>query len=313
MEKELLEELYRRYGQEIYRYLYAICRDRFLAEDILQDAFCKAILSLPSGHVNARAWFYMTGRNLLLNEMKKRKRHIYSEEPEAQAAARAGSGGGIPGGDPEEETVRREESSCLRQALLSLDLRKREILILNYFENFTLKEAAVIMGISYENARILSYDDFIRFTEKYSERAGDIWCAPRTAEGSHMPNGRPANLGFYVTLGQTSMLEWDREKYPDLILRAVDELAEWDEAEEKIKDGEYAAEHFAVMLDYMSEQDGFLRMIRQQEPEMYADAADYIRDNGLQVYGFACRADKETLLELNAEEEVFGMRVEEVD
>ena len=40
--------------------------------------------------------------------------------------------------------------------------------------------------------RILSYDDFIRFTEKYSERAGDIWCAPRTAEGSHMPNGRPA-------------------------------------------------------------------------------------------------------------------------
>ncbi len=161
--------------------------------------------------------------------------------------------------------------------------------------------------------RILSYDDFIRFTEKYSERAGDIWCAPRTAEGSHMPNGRPANLGFYVTLGQTSMLEWDREKYPDLILRAVDELAEWDEAEEKIKDGEYAAEHFAVMLDYMSEQDGFLRMIRQQEPEMYADAADYIRDNGLQVYGFACRADKETLLELNAEEEVFGMRVEEVD
>lgn len=161
--------------------------------------------------------------------------------------------------------------------------------------------------------RILSYDDFIRFTEKYSERAGDIWCAPRTAEGSHMPNGRPANFGFYVTLGQTSMLEWDREKYPDLILRAVDELAEWDEAEEKIKDGEYAAEHFTVMLDYMSEQDGFLRMIRQQEPEMYADAADYIRDNGLQVYGFACRADKETLLELNAEKEVFGMRVEEAD
>ena len=156
MEKELLEELYRRYGQEIYRYLYAICRDRFLAEDILQDAFCKAILSLPSGHVNARAWFYMTGRNLLLNEMKKRKRQIYSEEPEAQAAVRAGRGDGISGGDPEEETVRREESNCLGQALLSLDLRKREILILNYFENFTLKEAAVIMGISYENARILS-------------------------------------------------------------------------------------------------------------------------------------------------------------
>ncbi len=37
-----------------------------------------------------------------------------------------------------------------------LDIRKREILVLSYFEHFTLKEAAVIMGISYENARILS-------------------------------------------------------------------------------------------------------------------------------------------------------------
>lgn len=35
-------------------------------------------------------------------------------------------------------------------------IRQMEILLLNYFERFTLKETAVIMGISYENARILS-------------------------------------------------------------------------------------------------------------------------------------------------------------
>ena len=39
--------------------------------------------------------------------------------------------------------------------------------------------------------------------------------------------------------------------------------------------------------------------------------ADYVRENGLQIYGFACVADKETLLELNAEDEVFGIRTEE--
>ena len=149
MEKELLEELYHRYGQEIYRYLYAICRNRLMAEDIMQDVFCKAILSLPSGHVNARAWLYMVGRNLLLNE-------IYSEEPETRAEGRMNNSDGISGGNPEEQTIKEEESELLRQALLSLDIRKREILILNYFEHFTLKEAAAIMGISYENARILS-------------------------------------------------------------------------------------------------------------------------------------------------------------
>ena len=84
-----------------------------------------------------------------------------------------------------------------------------------------------------------------------------------------------------------------------------------DEAEERIKDESFAAEHFAVMLDYMSGQDEFLGMMGQQDGETYAEAADYIRENGLQVYGFACVADKETLLELNAEEEVFGIRTEE--
>ena len=159
--------------------------------------------------------------------------------------------------------------------------------------------------------KILSYDDFIRFTEKYSEQMSDIWCVPRTAEDSHMPIGRPANLGFYIQLGQSSMLEWDREKYPDLILWSFDDPSDWDEAEEKIKDGTFAAEHFAVMLDYMSEQDEFLGMMREQTGETYAEAADYIRENGLQIYGFACVANKETLLELNAEEEVFGIRTED--
>ena len=159
--------------------------------------------------------------------------------------------------------------------------------------------------------KILSYNDFIGFAENYSERTIDIWCAPRTAEDSYMPIGRPANLGFYIRLGQSSMLEWDREKYPDLILWSADNSAERDEAEERIKDESFAAEHFAVMLDYMSGQDEFLGMMGQQDGETYAEAADYIRENGLQVYGFACVADKETLLKLNAEEEVFGIRTED--
>ena len=158
MDKALLEELYQRYGAELFRYLYAMCRDRLLAEDIMQDAFCRALISLPTSHVNARAWLYMVGRNLLINEMKKRKREISSDNIEGRNAYRdrGKSGDDTAGGDPEEEVIRKEENSMLQEALLSLDERKREILLLNYFERFTLKEAAVIMRISYENARILS-------------------------------------------------------------------------------------------------------------------------------------------------------------
>ena len=156
MDKALLEELYQRYGAEIFRYLYAMCRDRLLAEDVMQDAFCRALISLPTSHVNARAWLYIVGRNLLINEMKKRKRELCSDDMESRDVQSRKSGEGIADGDPEEQAIRKEENSMLQEALLSLDERKREILLLNYFERFTLKEAAVIMGISYENARILS-------------------------------------------------------------------------------------------------------------------------------------------------------------
>ncbi len=157
MEKKLLEELYDRFGREIYRYLSALCGNRLIAEDIMQEVFCKALISLPSSHVNARAWLYMVGRNLLYNEMKKRRRELYAENMEMEQA-QSDNGGAYDGndGNPEQRTIQKEESEMLTRAMLSLDPRKREILTLAYFEHFTLKEAAAIMGISYENARILS-------------------------------------------------------------------------------------------------------------------------------------------------------------
>lgn len=81
---------------------------------------------------------------------------MYSEDLEKRAADKTGGSDISAGENPEEQTIKKEESEILRQALLTLDLRKREILVLSYFEHFTLKETAAIMGISYENARILS-------------------------------------------------------------------------------------------------------------------------------------------------------------
>lgn len=127
-----------------------------MAEDIMQDVFCKALISLPSSHVNARAWLYMVGRNLMINEMKKRKRETYSDDVEKGRAVIRENTCSISAGDPEEEAIKNEEGDMLKKALFSIDTRKRELLILTYFERFTLKEAAAIMGISHENARILS-------------------------------------------------------------------------------------------------------------------------------------------------------------
>ena len=55
MEKDILKQLYQKYRKEIYLYLYSLCKNSSLAEDLLQETFLKALLSLPDDHTNMRA------------------------------------------------------------------------------------------------------------------------------------------------------------------------------------------------------------------------------------------------------------------
>lgn len=160
--------------------------------------------------------------------------------------------------------------------------------------------------------KVTAYEEFIRFLDSVKEKeVSDIWCAARTSETMQHMAGAPTVFGFYVDLGQSSLVSWDREAYPELVLWAEESDGEsnWDEAREKIWDASFAAEHFAEMLDYMADQPDFLGMM-EQAPERYASAADYVRENGVQVWGFACSATKEQLLDLYEMPEIFDIYVE---
>lgn len=156
LEKDILNELYIRYGHELYIYLFGLCRSREMAEDVRQETFYKALLSLDASHGNMRAWLYMVGRNLMLNEIKRKRRETVTEDIELFADAET-AGQKSDGQDPEAKAVALATGRKLWQALQTLDARKREVLILNCIEQFSLAETARIMGISHENARVLSH------------------------------------------------------------------------------------------------------------------------------------------------------------
>ena len=71
MEKDILKQIYQKYRKEIYLYLYSLCKNSSLAEDLLQETFLKALLSLPDDHTNMRAWLYLVARNLFFNYYSK--------------------------------------------------------------------------------------------------------------------------------------------------------------------------------------------------------------------------------------------------
>ncbi|HBA96536.1 MAG TPA: RNA polymerase sigma factor [Lachnospiraceae bacterium] len=154
IDNELLQQLYNAYGKELLLYIYSLCRNWNMSEDLLQETFVKALLSLPEQHANMRAWLYMVARNLCFNALKKEKRQIPVDKDTMMAKY------GHPDNSTEdvlENLIRQEQNHRLYHAMMKLPLIKREVLELQYFSRLPLKEVAAILQISSENARVISH------------------------------------------------------------------------------------------------------------------------------------------------------------
>lgn len=149
MNNKLLQKMYELYYNELYIYLRALCKDSALAEDLIQETFMKAILSLPDEHTNVRAWLYMVARNLYFNYAAKHKRQMPLSDWESEEPAIAD--------DMLERMITDEWYRSLHQGLQQLSDNKREILMLQYFGGFSQKEIASMMHLSLENVRVMGH------------------------------------------------------------------------------------------------------------------------------------------------------------
>ena len=153
LERKLLETLYLRHYRELYVYIYAMCGQKMLTEDILQETFLKAFTALKDSHTNMRAWLYLVARNLCFNVMKKESKTEPLENPGQGQKNNWKSGGR----DPLEEMIGNEEKNRLWKALLSLDSPGKEILTLQYFSGFQQKEITALLHLTPENVRVQSF------------------------------------------------------------------------------------------------------------------------------------------------------------
>lgn len=152
MNSKLLQDFYEKYSREIYLYVYSLSHDRFLSEDLMQETFVKALLSLPEQHMNVRGWLYMVARNLYFNhqrnsrheEEKSRRQKMQGEDTEKSL-------------DPVGKILQCERDRVVYAAVNQLDGRKREVVILQYFSGLSQKEIARVLGITMENVRVLSF------------------------------------------------------------------------------------------------------------------------------------------------------------
>jgi len=75
-DKDSLSELYNIMGKEIYVFLLMFCKDKYTAEDILQDTFISIYENAGSYRIfnNPKAWILTIAKNKALNIIKKDSR-----------------------------------------------------------------------------------------------------------------------------------------------------------------------------------------------------------------------------------------------
>lgn len=78
----VLDELFSVYYKDIYRYLYSLCRDASLSEDLTSEVFLEVVKSIGGfkSESDVKTWLFSIARHRWFNYLRKKKRTIEAAE-----------------------------------------------------------------------------------------------------------------------------------------------------------------------------------------------------------------------------------------
>jgi RNA polymerase sigma-70 factor (ECF subfamily) len=153
-DEEAFEELWRRHEATVHAVVRRYARAPEDARDLVQRAFIRALSASrrgfparPSKPFLFRAWVLRIAANLGKNHARDEARwrtEPLDVVPEAVDGAPA----------PEDVLLRRERERLVRQAVLELPRRQREVLTLRLDAGLSFEEVAEALGITRNNAKV---------------------------------------------------------------------------------------------------------------------------------------------------------------
>jgi RNA polymerase sigma-70 factor (ECF subfamily) len=149
-------ELYKRYLDEIYRYLYyRVARNQQEAEDLAQEVFLNAWEAISKTRKrkkksNFRALAYRIAHNLSVDRWRTHKDEKPLQEEDL----------GVMGADfvtPEKKVLAQEQSQALAAAVRELDPQLQNVFICRFINQLSHAETAQSLGLKEGHVRVLQY------------------------------------------------------------------------------------------------------------------------------------------------------------
>ena len=144
-----MKRYYEENGRKVFLYLLTLCRDADTAEELTQETFYQALLSLGKykGESSVYTWLCGIARNLWLREKRRRSTRPGGELPQDTPD---------PSPSPDNRAESRDEAERLMVLINALPERERQLVLLRSQGGLSFRELGDLLGWS-ENAARVTY------------------------------------------------------------------------------------------------------------------------------------------------------------
>lgn len=142
------EDIYEKYAPKIYNYIYSLCKDNDIAEEILQDTFYSAIKNIDNfkGNSSIYTWLCKIAKNNWKNYLNRKNKIKFISLEENTLTFSA-----------PENIEDRQGLFRIYEAMHKLDATTKEIVLLRLHSNLSFKEIADLFNKSEQWARTNFY------------------------------------------------------------------------------------------------------------------------------------------------------------
>tara|TARA_R110002124_G_scaffold10890_3_gene53201 strand:+ start:206 stop:805 length:600 start_codon:yes stop_codon:yes gene_type:complete len=166
------EKLVQRHKSRIYTTIYLIVKDQYVAEDLLQDTFIKAVDTIKSGRYNEEGkflpWIIRIAHNLAIDYFRRDKRYpnVVFEDGSSVFNTLDFSEDSV-----ESIQIRQETHEQLREMIQKLPDVQKQVLIMRHYEDMSFQEIADATGVSINTALGRMRYALINLRKQFNQRA----------------------------------------------------------------------------------------------------------------------------------------------
>ena len=151
--EEAFKSLLLRHKSRVYTAIYLIVKDRYVAEDLLQETFIKAVNTIKGGRYNEEGkflpWISRIAHNMAIDFFRKEKRH---PEITLEDGSSVFNSLQFSGNTMELQEIGRENKKWLRLCVKQLPDEQKQVLIMRHYLDMSFQEIADRTGVSINTA-----------------------------------------------------------------------------------------------------------------------------------------------------------------